>query len=232
MPRSLRLSASDRPQMPPPTIATFIMVRCPADHRLERLDLDFPELDRSGAVLEHDRSFVEHTVTKLCRRLPVEHDRYVATIRRDFIRVPFAAGLRHWTYFHVAGDSAGAVARVLSLIEYVGLVAGPVCNLFWIEATEINPAVCVVAWPEFDADDEVLEGFLADQISGLFSRHLVCNNRAIRNVPVGFADLVPLVEILAVEQNGPPGLLTHCLRYRIGNRKPQTDHEGCCMCHA
>src|SRR6185437_8591002 len=61
MPRCLRLSASDSPQMPPPTMATFMPSSPVCRPRVsEFFDLHLAELDRALAVLQGDRTLVEH----------------------------------------------------------------------------------------------------------------------------------------------------------------------------
>src|SRR4029077_9606039 len=128
MPRSLRLRASDNPQMPPPIIATFIPSR-PLRYRLQRFDLDLAELDRAGPMLQRDRAFVEHAVAQLGRGLAVEHHGDVAAVYGDFVGIPLAGRFRHRIDLDITGNRAGAVARIGALVEDIGFVTGPVSDL-------------------------------------------------------------------------------------------------------
>src|SRR6516165_8259013 len=159
MPRSFRLRASVSPQMPPPTIATCIpMCRLSV---LERFYFHLAEFDRPGPVLQGDGTFIKHAVAQLCRRLSIQHDGDVAAVRRHFICIPLAARFRHRTDFDVTCDRAGAIARIRTLIEDIGFVAGAFGYLLRIEATEIDSAVGIIARPEFDAHDKILVWLLA-----------------------------------------------------------------------
>jgi hypothetical protein len=59
-------------------------------------------------------------------------------------------------------DPAGAVGRVLALVEDVDLVAGPVGDVRGFLAADEDAAVGVVARPELDVDLEVLVFSLGD----------------------------------------------------------------------
>ena len=67
----------------------------------------------------------------------------------------------------------------------IGFVAGPVRDFLGVEAPEIKAAVGVVAWHEFDSNDEVFVRLLRDQISGLlFVSHRVGDNGTVCDVPI------------------------------------------------
>jgi len=117
---------------------------------LQRLDLHLTEFDRSSAVLEGDRAFIEHSVPQFGRFLSVEHDRDVAPLRRDLERVPLAASFRHRIDLDIACDRASAVTRIGALVKNIGFIAGTVGDFRGIEAAEINATVCIVARLEFD----------------------------------------------------------------------------------
>src|SRR6185312_12579891 len=84
---------------------------------LQRLDLNLAEFDRSRAMLQGDRALVEHSVPQFGRLVSVEHDRDVASLRRDLESIPFAAGFRHLIDLDVACNRACAVARIGALVE-------------------------------------------------------------------------------------------------------------------
>src|SRR6185437_4026134 len=155
---------------------------------LQGLDLNLAEFDRSRAVLQRNRAFIEHSIPQFGRLVSVEHDRDVASLRRDFKRIPFAARLRHLIDFDIARNRACAVARIGALVKNVCFVAGPVGDPLGIKAAEIDAAVCIIARPEFDAQDKVLVRLLADEIAGLFAVHFVGHHRAVRQMPIGCAD--------------------------------------------
>src|SRR5262245_26873500 len=184
MPRSFRLRASESPQMPPPTIATSIQLGQSAVAALQRFDFHFAEFDRTGSVLQHDRTFVEHAIAQLCRCLAIEHNRDVPAIGGDFIGVPLAAGFRHWIDLDIARDRTCAIAWVGALVENICFVARPVGDLLGIEAAEVYAAVGIVAWKELDAHDEILVRIFADQVAGVLARHLVNDDRTILDTPV------------------------------------------------
>src|SRR6516162_9859773 len=153
--------------------------------KLKWFYLNLAEFDGAGAVLQGDRSFIEHAVAQLCRRLAIENDSNVASVRRDFVCIPFAAGFWHRINFNVSGDCAGAVTWIGALVENIGFVAGPIRDFLGVEAPEINAAVGVVAWHEFDSNDEVFVRLLRDQISGLFFvSHRVGDNGTVCDVPI------------------------------------------------
>jgi hypothetical protein len=97
-------------------------------------------------------------------------------------------------------NPAGAVARVLALVEDVDLVAGPVGDLRGFLAADEDAAVGIVARPELDVYLEVLVFILGDEMRGGLARALVSDDRAVLNPPVGLADLVPFAaDGLAIE---------------------------------
>src|SRR5262249_58967901 len=93
-----------------------------------------------------------------------------------------------------------------------------------IETTEVNAAVGVMTRPEFDPHDEILVRFLAHQIaSDVLVSHLIGNDSTVGDVPVRRADLIPLIEVLAVEQGYPAVLRA---RRREGIHSDQTHQRG------
>src|SRR6476469_3699566 len=236
MPRSFRFKASVSPQMPPPK--SLLAFRRAGYQGLERFYFHLAEFDRAGPVLQGDRTFVKHAVAQLCRRLSIQHDSDVAAVRGHLICIPLAARFRHRTDFDVTRDRAGAIARIRTLVEDIGFVAGAVGYLLRIEATEIDSAIGIIARPEFGAHDEILVRLLAHQIAGLLARHLVDDNGAVLDTPVGFADLIPSIEAFAVEQGNPACLLAHGFRReraakkaQSGQGKSETDRTPRCDTH-
>ena len=73
-------------------------------------------------------------------------------------------------------------------------------DLLGVLAAQEDAAVGVVARPEFHVDHEVLVRRLADQMGGALAGHFVGDDGAVLDPPVGFADLIPVAEVLAVEQ--------------------------------
>ena len=60
---------------------------------LKWFNLNLAEFDGARRVLQSDRPLVEHAVAQFCRRLAIENGSNVASVRRDFVCIPFAAGL-------------------------------------------------------------------------------------------------------------------------------------------
>lgn len=60
-----------------------------------------------------------------------------------------------------------------------------------------------IARPEFDEEYEILVRLFADELAGLF----VVHHCVVRQMPVGFPDLIPLFEVFAVEERDPAGFL-------------------------
>lgn len=152
---------------------------------LKRFDLNLAEFDGTRPVLQRDRPFVEHAVAQLCRCLAIENHGNVASVRRDFVCIPFSTGFWHRINFNVSGDCAGAVTWIGTLVENIGFVAGSIRDFLGVEAPEINAAVSVVACHEFDPNDEVFVRVLGDQIPGLFFvSHRVGYNGTVCDVPI------------------------------------------------
>ena len=169
---------------------------------LQRLDGHLAELHHARAILQRERSFLEHPVAQVDGFLAVEHDGNLPTLGGDLERVPLAAGLRHRIDLGEIDDRAGAVGRILALVEDVHLVAALGAELLRIGTADEDAAVGVVARPELGVDLEVLVLVLGDQVRRLA---LVGNQRAVLDPPVGFADLIPVAHGLAVDQRDPAG---------------------------
>src|SRR5262245_57033775 len=116
--------------------------------RLQRLDRDLAEFDRALTVLQSERPLGKKPVVQLGRLLAVEHHGDLPSLGRDFVGVPLPPGLGHRVHLDVMDDPAGAVGRVLALVEDIDLVAGPVTDLGRFLAAEEDSAVGVVARPE------------------------------------------------------------------------------------
>jgi hypothetical protein len=70
-------------------------------------------------VLQGDPAFIEHSVPQFGRFVSIEHDRDVASLRRDLKGIPFAAGFRHWIDLDIACDRTSAVTRLRALIKNI-----------------------------------------------------------------------------------------------------------------
>ena len=127
-----------------------------ASRPLQRLDRDLAELDHASAVLQRERPFLEQAVLGVHGLLPVEHQDQMPSLGGDLVSVPLAAGLGHRDHLDEFDDRAGAVGRILALVEDVRLVAGLVGGLLGIAAAEEDAAVGVVAGPELYVKLEVL----------------------------------------------------------------------------
>ena len=138
--------------------------------RLQRLDGDLAELDHARAVLQRERPFGEQAVVELGGFLAVEDYGDLPSLGGDFVGVPFAARLGHRVHLDEMDDPAGAVGRVLALVENVHLIAGPVGDGRGILAAKEDAAVGVVARPELDVHLEVLVFSLGDQMRGGLAR--------------------------------------------------------------
>ena len=134
--------------------------------------------------------------------LAVEHDGDLPSLGGDLEGVPFAAGLGHRVHLDEIDDAAGAVGRVLALVEDVDLVAGPVGDL----GGSCSAGRCR-CWRRRLPRTRRRAGSpcscLADQMRGALARRLVGDDRAVLEPPVGLADPVPFARCLAVEQRDP-----------------------------
>src|SRR3984893_11895853 len=119
---------------------------------------------------------------------------------RDLIGIPLAAGLRHRIDLGDVDDRAGAVTLVLALVENVPLVAGLATDALRLLTPDEDAAIGVVADPELGLDLKILVGILADEISEVLAVQLVGNERAVFHRPIGFADLVPVAHLAAVDE--------------------------------
>src|SRR5262249_57787460 len=99
-------------------------------------------------------------------------------------------------------DSTGAVGRVGPLVEDVHLIGGLGGWLLRIAAADEDAAVGVIVDPELGLDLEIPVGFFRNQEA----LALVGLDDAVDEPPVCIAHLVPVVEILAVEQRNPTGV--------------------------
>src|SRR5262249_6977063 len=118
---------------------------------------------------------------------------------RDLVDVPLAGGLRHRIDLGEVDDRARAIARLGPRIPDVDLVAIFRRQLLRIGTANVDAAVGVRLDPEFGPDLEIAIAVLADQETVA----LVGDDRAVLDAPVGVADLVEVVEALAVEQRNP-----------------------------
>src|SRR3954451_15861387 len=97
---------------------------------LQRLDLDFAELDcalllvGADAMLQRDYTFVMLTVLNIDSLHAVEHDNEMGTLCHDLIHVPFTGGFRHRLDLGNIDNRAGAIRWFGALVENVDLVAG------------------------------------------------------------------------------------------------------------
>ena len=122
--------------------------------------------------------------------------------------------MRHWRDLGHVDDSAGAVARVRTLVVDVHLVGVRRGDLVRIRATNENSAVGFGVDPEFRPDLEVGIGSLRDQEAIAF----VGDDDTVGELPIGVADCIPIIEARPVEQRDPAGV---CLSRRL-LRLPQT----------
>jgi hypothetical protein len=90
--------------------------------RTARLERDLAELDHALAVLQRERSLDPHAVVDFRGLLAIENGGDIASLGGNFVGVPLAAGRRHRVYLRVKDNCAGAIGRVLALVEDIDLV--------------------------------------------------------------------------------------------------------------
>jgi hypothetical protein len=156
--------------------------------------------------------------------LPVERHGECRALGRDLVDVPFAPGFWHGINLSEVDDRAGAIARLGARVPDVHLIGSSTCHFVGIGAANENAAVGIGIDPELGPDLKIGIRVLRDQKAVA----LVGNDGAVLESPVGVTDLVPVVEVLAVEQRDSAcaGLARHLRRVRECSEPNQKQREA------
>jgi hypothetical protein len=155
--------------------------------------------------------------------LPVQRHGEGRALGGDLIDVLFAGDFRHRRYLGDVDDRAGAIGGVGPPVPDVHFVGGLAGHFGGIGAANEDAAVGVVIDPELGAKLEIRIGVLRNQEPVA----LVGNGDTVRDFPVRVADLIPVVEVLAVEQRDPACALGgRVMRDRESNEPNQKQRDG------
>src|ERR1039458_852557 len=197
--------------------------------RLQRLDFHLAKFNHAlvagdavgvlepQAVLQRDPSTRKLGVLRAVDGLlPIEYHSERRALRRDLIDVPFAARFRHRIDLGDVDDRAGAILLHGPRVPDIHFVGGFAADVFWIGAANEDAAVSDIIDPELGAELKVGVAVLRDQKAVA----LVGNDNTVRELPVGVADLFPVIEVFAVEQRNPSatGLAGRLVRDRESSK--------------
>src|SRR5882762_10990238 len=157
---------------------------------LKRLDLHLAKLHRPRCRLKRDRPASMLAVLNIDGASAIEDYGEMCASCRDFIRVPVVRGFEKNRGFRHIYDRPGSIGRVRPLIEDIHLISIVGWDLLRIGTTKENSAVGLPIDPEFRPNFKVGIRSLRNQKTiALVSLH-----DAVRQLPVGVANLVPIIQ--------------------------------------
>src|SRR5262245_38446503 len=176
---------------------------------LQRPDLYLAELHHACTILKCNGPAGKLAVLYVGCLGAVQDDGKLRALGGDLKGVPLVAGLGHRIDLGEIDDRPSAITWVRASIEDVDLIGIGRGDLLRFGAADEDTAVGGGIDPELNPQLKVGVRILRHQKGATLTDLLVGLHDAVRNCPVGVAQVAPIVEALAVEQRDPPtGSLT------------------------